>query len=480
MATQTIKRSTTRMLHIPFSLLRDKEIDSDTLTILRRKHHLPSHLENVLRGKRFHTPADILRSAEIRQAASPLELLKLLVAPKYDQIPIPGQIPIPYKPDDGLLSVRALRPEGTELVVELWTLTASKYRLVLSYPESELVSITIDGNGEVDPATIRLGGFWWWEWPKLARETRELTYRRLVNDRAQAELLNLARMSPDAQPRFDSLVLPFRKVAQLVLFFQSATGTDGRATTGLVAGAPGSPTVQAGEIYDPNGMDLEDYPTSDPCSYSPDWPFERCCVAHDYCYLESENARGCDECARLQCDLDFLNCMQKIAGPNPALQEMAYIYFMAVRAFGDVGDNTFQYCSSSRGDGGVNLNKLLIVGALGVGVAVGVTIAASLGGVGGGVLGTLFGVGTAAGLVLVIGILMCEMCAELEEWIEECEADRIKREERCEKRRRSCKKKKKWWKKLGCYLAYFWHCIVVDLVLRGACWLVKKARPVLC
>lgn len=466
-------RSTTKMLHVPFSLLREREIDSDTLSILARKYHLPDHLAKVLHGKRFRTPSDILRDSEIRAAASPQEFLKLTVSPKSERMPV--------DPEYGVVAINALRPEGTELAAHLWTLTDNSHRLVLSSADSDLISVAIDGDGEPDPATIKLGGFWWWEWPKLGRDVKELIYRRLVDNRVQLEVLKLARMSPDAQPRIGPLVAPIRKIAQLIVFFRTATGTASAAgaladggTVGpggvSVPGGLSGSTVETGDIYDPGGMDPGEYPPSDQCSLSPDWPFARCCVAHDYCYLE--NARGCDECARLQCDLDFLRCMLNVAGANVALQEMALVYFMAVRAFGDVGDSTFQYCGSARGAGGVNLNKLLIAGALVVGAVVGIAV--------GGLLGVLVGVGTAAVLVGVIGRLMCEMCEQIEEWVEECEADRIRREESCERRKKKCKKKKHWWQKLLCYVSYFWHCVVVDILIKGACWLLKKVQPALC
>jgi hypothetical protein len=449
------------MLHVPSSLLYGRELDDALLRRLGRDYHAPAHVTNVLRGKRFGYPGDLLDDPEIRGTISPIELLKLLVPPRYDK---------PIVPSRPVRAVRAMPVDRSGIVVEVWEIEDDRYRLALSSESVEVISIEVAKGNTLDAGTLRIGGFWFWEWPKLSRETRARIYQIVTQPRVQEGMLRLSRLDPAAQPRLDSLTPPVRKVAQLVLFFASATGTGADALAGtVVGGRPGTD-----DLYDPGGMTQEEYPPSDNCSLSPDFPFAKCCVAHDYCYLETP--LGCDECARLQCDLDFLNCMLSVAGLNPELQKLAVVYFLAVRAFGDVGDGTFQFCGSASSSGGFNLNKLLLLGALGLGAGLGVIVGSDAGLFPGIAVGAL----AFAASVALLGKLLCELCGQLEEWIEECEADRVEREERCKRRKKKCKKKRHWWQKVFCYIRYFWDCWIWYYIRKGLCWLVKKAHPIVC
>jgi hypothetical protein len=152
---------------------------------------------------------------------------------------------------------------------------------------------------------------------------------------------------------------------------------------------------------------------------------------------------------------------------------MAVVYFLAVRTF---GDESFEYCASSRGDGGFNPSKVLILGDVALGGLVGASVA-SMEGMG---IGIAAGAITTAVAVALAGRLTCEFCGQMEDWIEACEADQKKREERCEKLRRKCKRLRNPWRRLRCRLAFFLNCIVVDIVLKGSCRLIKAMRPALC
>ncbi|GAG39955.1 unnamed protein product, partial [marine sediment metagenome] len=214
-------------------------------------------------------------------------------------------------------------------------------------------------------------------------------------------------------------------------------------------------------------------PSSDFCTGSPDWPFGNCCVAHDYCYEYGEKARGCDECARFQCDLDFLECMLSIAGNNPLLIEMAFTYFVGVRSAGSI---RFNYCDFP----GVGALTAMLEGLVGIGAIAAGAIVASSGFVGEGIAIALGGIAVTAGLMILTGKLFCEVCKTIEDRVEKCEADRIIREEKCKKRKKKCKKKRKWWKRLKCRIKYFWRCKIIHNVKKGICWIEKVVYKIIC
>ena len=77
----------------------------------------------------------------------------------------------------------------------------------------------------------------------------------------------------------------------------------------------------------------------------PDWCFESACDCHDYAYFYG----GCklvDQSSRYKADVEFFNQMietihNKVFFRRPFLKSMAWLYFKAVRAYGEKSFNWF-------------------------------------------------------------------------------------------------------------------------------------------
>jgi len=448
------------MLHVPFSLISKDQLDSETLKEIRKHYFVNEKLCEVLKDRRIAHPGELLRIEGLLNYANPVEVYKLVVPPFYDQ---PD-----YSVGSNIISSEELPIGKTNIKVHLWMLKDNFYRISFSSIDGELFSIGLNDEFEIDPTTIKVGGHWFWELPKLPVGVRKILFSRLIRPQYIKEFEELGKMNKEAQPVHGKKKLPLRKVAQAMTFIYSITGGY-RLSSGLNdrAVAPVSTGTLNETIYEPGQpMDHDDYPQSNYCTLSPDWPFGECCVAHDFCYVETEKARGCDECARFKCDLDFLKCMLGVAGVNPALQQMAFVYFIAVRAFGEFA---FDYCDKS-------VASSVVIGSITLGTSLGVVAGVA----GGEIVGAAVGVAATAGTLIINGFLLCGMCEIVEVMVEKCEADRKVREERCRRKKKKCKKKKKWWKKLWCKVKYFFVCKVIEYIIRGACWLVKQGYRLVC
>jgi hypothetical protein len=470
----------TRMLHVPFSLLKASEVSMKTAVMIRRRYGASAALAEALVGKRFRSPADFVRDDDIQKLATPIELFRLSVPPVYDHVPersLPGA------------AFSSIEIEGIRTAVGAWKWSDGRLQLGLSATDGDIFSIQTNDQGQFDLLTTRLGGFIWWEWPKLSFDTRRRLKERLMSPQIQNDLRALGNMDLQRQPVQDGSRLPIRGFAQLALFLKSAmsrdTSVSGTGSSSSItitipenpdeigrppADDPPLEEVCSGRSYNPDGMNA--LPGHDACSYSPDWPFSRCCSAHDFCYLC--NPLGCNECSRLECDLDFLQCMMRTAGANPALQEMAWVYFVAVRAFGNLGDGFFRYCGAARGDGGMDVNKLVLLGLIAVSTAVGVTSGAGFA-EGAALSALVLAIGA-----LTIGIVTCETCAFLDNLVEICEADSHRRTEECARLQERCRRRRNPFRRLLCHLRFFWSCRIVDIILRGACTVVRTVRAASC
>lgn len=460
-----------KMLNIPFGLLSEQVIDDTTIKTLRKDYFLPKYLTQYLKGKKYDYPGQILKDHELLARIDHLDLERLITQPYYELGKHALQREITREErqhdSDSGIDIRVFYYEG------------NSRRIALEIAGVELVSVEIDEEDRIDPTTLKFGGYWFWEWRRLP-DSIKLTIFRVMFSTGQSGLDNLANNSSDISANFSERKIPLRNIAQLGLFFISSNVS--RNFVENVAPDDDLPEREESpeDLYKPGeGIPPEKYPESNECTKSPDYPFSECCVAHDLCYVE--DIYGCGECARLKCDLDFLACMLKRAAGNPVFTEMAYIYFIAVRAGGGVSG--FDYCASSpSGTGGFSLgsfaNVFLIVGA---GTAVGMTV----GGLVASPVNVAVGIG--AGLLTVgaagavMGRVFCETCEQMVDWIEHCEADRLVREERCRRQRKKCRKKKKWWKKIWCRIKYIWNCVIVDVLKKGACWFLKKVvYPITC
>lgn len=447
------KRST-KMLHVSFSGLWGKVLEKDDLKKLRKRYVIPQPVAEFLEGKRFNHPGDILRHAALSAELSTLQIFKMVVPPFYDETD--------YSFIADGVSSRSLEVKETDLSMQMWTLNDGTHRCVIHSIDTEIISVNLDSSNEIVPSTLKIAGFWFWEWPKLSLEVKKKVFARLTHPNVRQEIGKLARLRDEDHPTLSSTVVPLRKIGQIVQFFINTTGDVAPGGSGMVDPPPG------GGVYDPGQpMDRKDNPDSDACTGVPDWPFEGCCIAHDYCYDDYyEDAHGCDECARFECDLDFLYCMLSIAGANPLLIEMAYIFFMGVRSFGAF---RFEYCDFP----GVSSAVASAAGAIALTSTV---IAAVLGNLGLAVAFAAAGVGA----VILATKIMCGVCEYVEDWAEECTKDTITEEEKCKKKKKKCKKKKKWWKRLKCKFKYFWKCTIYRRVKKGVCWLVRKADKLVC
>lgn len=448
------------MLHVPFSLISEDKLDSKSLKRISAQYFVNEKLCKILEGQKITNPGELLRIEELLNYPDPVAVYKLVVPPFYDQ---PD-----YSIGSEIISSEELPIKRKSIRAHLWMLKNNSSRISFSSIDGEIFSIGLNDEFEIDPTTTRLGGHWFWELPKLQVDVRKTLFRHMIQPQIIKEFEELGKMDEAAQPVRNEKSLPIRKVAQAMTFIYSITGAY-RLSAGASNGSvvPASTGIADGTVYEPGQpMDHDDYPQSNYCTLSPDWPFGNCCVAHDYCYIEGEKARGCDECARFKCDLDFLKCMLGIAGANPALQQMAFVYFIAVRGFGAFA---FDYCDKS-------VASSVIIGGIFAGSAVGVVA----GLVAGGIAGAAIGLAATAGAYVIAGYLLCGMCELVENLVEKCEADRKIREERCRRKKKKCRKKKKWWKKLWCKVKYFFVCKVIEYIIRGACWLVKQGYRLVC
>lgn len=187
----------------------------------------------------------------------------------------------------------------------------------------------------------------------------------------------------------------------------------------------------------------------------PEFTFAECCNAHDIAYCE-----GCSECDRAKADSDFLQCMLR---SSPNNHELAFIYYLAVRAIGVI---PFSHCFDRHGITG------LVTGIVGIAAGVGVSLSViTLG------LPTAIGAGAAVGALVtwVTSRLLCLPCEliddRLESLIKQVKefAYRIRQELR--RSRAACRRKRGFLARLKCriksviLLFILWVLVVIAYVL---------------